>query len=29
MKVLVAYFSETGNTEKLANAIFEAVEASK
>ena len=29
MKVLVAYFSETGNTEKLAKAIFEAVEASK
>jgi len=26
MKVLVAYFSETGNTEKLAKAIFEAVE---
>jgi len=25
MKVLVAYFSETGNTKKLANAIFEVV----
>lgn len=29
MKVLVAYFSETGNTEKLAKAVFEAVEASE
>lgn len=29
MKVLVAYFSETGNTEKLAKVIFEAVEYSK
>ncbi|MFO7555832.1 MAG: flavodoxin family protein [Desulfobacterales bacterium] len=29
MKVLVTYFSETGNTEKLAYAIFEAVESSK
>jgi len=29
MKVLVTYFSETGNTEKLAKAIFEAVEARK
>jgi len=29
MKVLVAYFSETGNTEKLAKAVFEAVESSK
>jgi len=28
MNVLVAYFSETGNTEKLAKAIFEAVESS-
>jgi len=26
MKVLVTYFSETGNTEKLAKGIFEAVE---
>lgn len=26
MKVLVAYLSETGNTEKLAKAVFEAVE---
>ncbi len=29
MKVLVAYFSESGNTEKLAKAIFEAVESSE
>ncbi|MGD8981154.1 MAG: flavodoxin family protein [Desulfobacterales bacterium] len=29
MKVLVTYFSETGNTEKLAKAIFEAVLSSK
>lgn len=29
MKVLVTYFSETGNTEKLAKAIFEAVDTSK
>jgi flavodoxin len=29
MKVLVAYFSETGNTEKLAKAVFEAVESSE
>jgi flavodoxin len=29
MKVLVTYFSETGNTEKLAKAVFEAVESSK
>lgn len=29
MKVLVAHFSETGNTEKLAKAIFEAVESSE
>lgn len=29
MKVLVAYYSETGNTEKLGKAIFEAIEASK
>jgi flavodoxin len=29
MKVLVAYFSESGNTEKLAKAIFEAVETSE
>jgi len=28
MKVLVAYLSETGNTEKLAQAVFDAVEAS-
>jgi len=28
MKVLVTYFSETGNTEKLAKAVFEAVETS-
>ena len=29
MKVLVAYFSESGNTEKLAKAVFEAVESSQ
>ena len=29
MKVLVAFYSESGNTEKLAKAIFEAIEASK
>jgi len=29
MKVLVTYFSETGNTEKLAKAVFEAVESYK
>ncbi len=29
MKVLVTYFSETGNTEKLAKAIFEAIESSE
>ncbi len=29
MKVLVAYLSETGNTEKLAKAVFEAVESPK
>ncbi|MGD9245699.1 MAG: flavodoxin family protein [Desulfobacterales bacterium] len=29
MKVLIAYYSQTGNTEKLAKAIFGAVEASK
>lgn len=29
MKVLVAYMSETGNTEKLAKAVFDAVESSK
>ncbi len=29
MKVLVTYFSETGNTEKVAKAVFEAVESSE
>jgi flavodoxin len=29
MKVLVTYFSQTGNTEKLAKAIFEAIESSE
>jgi flavodoxin len=29
MKVLVAYFSETGNTEKLAKAVFEGIEGSE
>jgi len=29
MKALVAYYSETGNTEKLARAIYEGIEAAK
>jgi len=29
MKVLVTYFSQTGNTQKLAKAIFEAIESSE
>jgi len=29
MKVLVTYFSQTGNTEKLAKAIFEAIDGKK
>lgn len=29
MKVLVAYYSETGNTEKIAQAIYDAVEINK
>ena len=29
MKVLVTYFSKTGNTEKVARAIFEAIRMEK